>query len=546
MPLPVISVAQMREWENASWAAGRSPAAVIKNVGRSLARRALALTVPGDTILILAGRGHNGDDARAARPFLAGRGDLIGFAAHPHLSRRKVVLVDAMDPRTAAREFSRSIQPAPGRARPRLVVDGLFGIGLNRPLDGAWKTLIDTVNQSGLPVLSVDVPSGLNADNGQVEVAAIRAEVTLTVGAPKRGLLLASEWVGRLEVAPDIGLIPCPLKGELNWTLPEDFTAWPPRRPLESHKGTFGHTVIIAGSLGYHGAAVLAARGALRAQPGLVTVETQESVYIPVAAQLQSAMARPWRAGGPLPKSATAILFGPGLAADKLPAALKNELRAHWKNFPGPMIVDASALDWLPPFNVASALRADDISSPREEGRVSDGRAALPRSPEIPWPREAGRGAPSIRECQCQDAPSISAAQPVRVITPHPGEAGRLLGMTAKDVQADRVAALRRLSQRFGNCYVVLKGSHTLVGRAEGGIFINSSGNPLLAQGGSGDLLGGYLAGLLAQPACQQDPLTAIRFAVWQHGAAADDTSQCSGLWTIEDMVSNLGSVRPC
>jgi len=491
MPLPVISVAQMREWENATWAAGRSPAAVIKNVGRSLARRALDLTFPGDTILILAGRGHNGDDARAARAFLAGRSRFDGVyrAAHPRLSRRKVVLVEALDPRAAAREYSRSIGPSPGRARPALVVDGLFGIGLNRPLDGPWKTLIDIVNESGLPVLSVDVPSGLNADNGQVEGAAIRAEVTLTVGAPKRGLLLASEWVGRLEVAPDIGLIPCPLAGELNWTLPGDFAAWPPRRPVESHKGSFGHAALIAGSLGYHGAAVLAARGALRAQPGLVTVEPQESVYIPVAAQLQAAMARPWRAARPLPKNSTALLFGPGLAADNLPATLKKELRAHWKNFHGPMIVDASALDWLQP------------------------------------------GGP--------------VAGTVRVITPHPGEAGRLLGMTAREVQADRVAALRQLSRRFGNCYVVLKGHHTLVGRAAGDIFINSSGNPLLAQGGSGDLLGGYLAGLLAQPACQQDPLTAIRFAVWQHGAAADDTAQCRGLWTIEDMALDLGSVRP-
>jgi NAD(P)H-hydrate epimerase len=290
-------------------------------------------------------------------------------------------------------------------------------------------------------------------------------------------------------VAEEVGLSPCPLKSDLRWTQAKDFQTYPPPRTEAGHKGTFGHVAIIAGSLGYHGAAVLAARGALRAQPGLVTVEPQESVYIPVAAQLQAAMARPWRAGRPLPKSASAILFGPGLAADNLPAALKKELRALWKSFPGPMIVDASALDWLP--------------------------SAEP------------------------------AAEPVRVITPHPGEAGRLLGMTATEVQADRVAALRQLSRRFGNCYVVLKGHHTLVGRAGGDIFINSSGNPLLAQGGSGDLLGGYLAGLLAQPACQQDPLTAIRFAVWQHGAAADDTSQSQGLWTIEDLVSNLGPVRP-
>jgi NAD(P)H-hydrate epimerase len=380
----------------------------------------------------------------------------------------------------------------PGRALPRLVVDGLFGIGLNRPLDGPWKTLIGAINQSGLPVLSVDVPSGLNADNGQAEGAAIRANVTLTVGAPKRGLLVAGEWVGRLEVAADIGLLACPMSSELNWTLPEDFHAWPPRRPVESNKGTFGHLAIIAGSAGYHGAAVLAARGALRAQPGLVTVEPQEPVYIPVAAQLQAAMVRPWRAARPLPTTTTAILFGPGLAADKLPQSLKKELRAHWKDFPGPMIVDASALDWL--------------------------------------------------------APGGAAAGKVRVITPHPGEAGRLLGITAKEVQADRVSALRQLSRRFGDCYVVLKGNHTLVGRAAGGIFVNGSGNPLLAQGGSGDLLGGYMAGLLAQPACQADPLTAIRFAVWQHGAAADEISQWRCNWTIEDMASELGvapAIRP-
>ena len=528
MPVPVISVAQMREWENASWAAGRSAAAVIKNVGRALARRAIDLTSRGDTILVLAGRGHNGDDARAACPFLAGRRPLGGgfLAAYRHLTRRKVVLVEALDPRIAARELSRKIQPAPGCERPRLVVDGLFGIGLNRPLDGPWKTLIDTVNQAGLPVLSVDVPSGLNADSGEVEGAAIRAEITLTVAAPKRGLLLASEWVGRLEVAPDIGLIACPLAGELNWTLPEDFAAWPPRRPLESNKGTFGHAVIIAGSLGYHGAAVLAARGALRAQPGLVTVEPQESVYIPVAAQLQAAMVRPWRPARPLPKNATAILFGPGLAADNLPKALQKELRAHWKNFPGPMIVDASALDWLKPGDAASALRAEEFPSPREAGRGS------------------GRGVCSIQGLPCPDAPATRTSGPVRVLTPHPGEAARLLGISAQEVQADRVAALRQLSSFFGNCYVVLKGNHTLVGRAGGAIYINSSGNPLLAQGGSGDLLGGYLAGLLAQPACQQDPLTAIRFAVWQHGTAADDTSQCQR-WTVEDLVLNLGSVRP-
>jgi hypothetical protein len=214
------------------------------------------------------------------------------------------------------------------------------------------------------------------------------------------------------------------------------------------------------------------------------------------------------------------------------------------------MIVDASALDWLKPGDAASALRAEEFPSPREAGRGS-GRGVgsiqglqLPDSPGGKWDLIAQEGGVSIHGLRRAHALRSQTSGPVRVITPHPGEAGRLLGNSAQEVQADRVAALRQLSRNFGSCYVVLKGNHTLVGRADGAIYINSSGNPLLAQGGSGDLLGGYLAGLLAQPACQQDPLTAIRFAVWQHGAAADDTSRCQR-WTVEDLVLNLGSVRP-
>jgi len=141
--------------------------------------------------------------------------------------------------------------------------------------------------------------------------------------------------------------------------------------------------------------------------------------------------------------------------------------------------------------------------------------------------------------------PGAIAAGAVRVITPHPGEAGRLLRVSAEAIQADRLGSLRQLSRRLGNCHVVLKGHHTLVGRATGAVYINSSGNPLLAQGGSGDLLSGYLAGLLAQPACRRDPLTAIRFAVWQHGASADTLSQSRPNWTVEDLANALGSARP-
>ena len=120
-----------------------------------------------------------------------------------------------------------------------------------------------------------------------------------------------------------------------------------------------------------------------------------------------------------------------------------------------------------------------------------------------------------------------------------------MLGTSATEVQADRPAALRALSKKFCDCWVVLKGHRTLVGRAEGEVFVNISGNPHLAQGGSGDLLGGYLAGLLAQPEWRKDPLLAARFAVWQHGAVADELAETQVNWTVEDLAQWLGRIKP-
>jgi NAD(P)H-hydrate epimerase len=247
MSIPVISVSQMREWEAASWAAGRTEQEVIRRVGVIIAQRALELTRPRDRVLIVAGKGHNGEDAREALP---------------HLQEREVHLLNVTDPDRAMEDLEGHLAQ-----RPALIIDGLFGIGLNRPLSGSWGKLIERLNQAALPILAVDVPSGLNAETGQPEGAAIRATITLTLAAPKSGLLKASAapFVGRLEVAPEIGLIGCPHKSELVWVSPEDFADYPPVRPMNAHKGTFGHLVITAGSLGYHGAAVLAARGALRA-----------------------------------------------------------------------------------------------------------------------------------------------------------------------------------------------------------------------------------------------------------------------------------------
>ena len=467
MPIPVVTISQMREWEQATWAAGQTPDAVIRRVGECLARRALTLSRDGDFILILAGRGHNGDDARCAEPHLAGR---------------RVEVLSIRDPAASRPALAAALGKRPG-----LVIDGLFGIGLNRPLDPAWIGLVAALNAAQVPVLSVDVPSGIDADTGEALGAAVEASVTLTLGAPKVGLLRPPAWaaIGRLEVERDIGLVACPCASDLQWTAGSDFAGYPPRRLAAAHKGSFGHLAIVAGSLGYHGAAVLAARGAQRARPGLISLYTAPPVYTPVASQLQAVMVHPWRQDLRWPDGVSAFLCGPGLADRDVPGGLRDAVLELWQDADHPVIVDASALDWLPAISTTTRT--------------------------------------------------------VRVVTPHPGEAARMLGLSVAEVQRDRTAALRALSHRYGGCWVVLKGHQTLVGRDHGTVLVNSTGNPGLAQGGSGDLLAGYLAGLLAQPALGGDPALAARYAVWRHGAAADQLSADRPNWILEDLAAKLG-----
>jgi len=467
MASPIITVAQMREWEMSTWATGLTEESVIRQAGAAVAAVAQAVTHEEDTILVLAGKGHNGDDARLAAK---------------QLRERELEVLPMSDPAAALPALRERMAH-----RPALIIDGLFGIGLNRPLSEEWIAVIRCLNESGLPILAVDTPSGLHADDGVPQPESVRATWTLTLGAVKRGLVQPTAWpyVGRLLVAQDIGLADCPVGSECELAQADDFTRFPPPRAIDAHKGSFGHLVIIAGSLGYHGAAVLASRGAQHAQPGLITLYTQEAVYVPVAAQLQSVMVRPWPASLTLPPRCTGVVVGPGLADEGLPRAFKEAVGQLWAQSRLPIVADASALDWLP------------------EGATPEGA--------------------------------------LRVMTPHPGEAARLLVKDTGEVQRDRITHLRALSARWGGAHVVLKGHQTISGRATGRILVNSSGNPRLAQGGSGDVLAGYLGGLLAQPNLQQIPAKAIEFGVWQHGACADWLDATQANWTVETLAGTLG-----
>jgi NAD(P)H-hydrate epimerase len=472
----VITVAEMREREERTWATGVLVRSVQARAGAAVARVAQRWTRPGAPVLVLVGRGHNGSDAA-----LAARG----------LTDRSTETVRL----GSARSFSRArewLARHDGR-RDALVVDGLFGIGLNRPVEGEWGELIRAVNGSGIGVVSVDVPSGLNADTGEAMGETVEAWVTVTLGAVKRGLLreTAARWVGRLELASDIGLVGDDVPGGLRWVEAADFAGFPPRRPDGGHKGTFGHVGLVAGSEGYQGAAVLAARGAQRARPGLVTLWTEPSCWGPVASQLPSVMVRPWRGESWVDTAPTAWVVGPGMASRSLSPAMVEAVRRLWREASVPVVADASALDWI------------------------------------------GGGGGEVAG--------------VRVITPHPGEAARMLGTTSAEVQGDREGAMEALAGRCGgsSVWVVLKGRHTMIRGPGGDVWVNSSGNPGLGQGGTGDVLAGYLGGGLAQAAGRLDWGLTLRHAVWRHGAAADTLEASGRAWTTEELVEELGWVTP-
>ena len=353
-----------------------------------------------------------------------------------------------------------------------VIVDALFGTGLNRAAEGIYAEAIHSINELALPVVAVDVPSGANASSAEPFDPCVQAAVTVTFAAPKIAHVFdpAAMFCGEVIVA-DISIPDAAIQDEnvtLALTTPADVRPLIAPRLSSTHKGTFGHVAIIAGSPGRTGAAVMCARGAIRAGAGLVSVATDREAAPLVNAGSIESMTLPVDLNSSLPevteflRGKDAVLVGPGLRDDEESYAFVRDLVAGIEQ---PLVVDASALN-------AFAGRAKELSR--------------------------------------KNSP--------RVITPHPGEMARLLGLTTKDVSAARIE-IARDAARTCNCVVVLKGHQTLIASPDGHVNVNPTGNPGMATGGMGDVLGGIIAAFLARGV---DPFDAACAAVYIHGFAGD------------------------
>lgn len=467
---PLYSIAELRRIEQA--AQSLLPAgSLMQGAGGAAAQIALEL-IPHPRndadILVLAGPGNNGGDALEAAHRLAESG-------------LQVTVVMAADPAKLPQDARAAFGRAQASAVPfvdlpffadiaptrwALVIDGLFGIGLTRPIAGEFRTLVEYVNHLDCPVLALDLPSGLDADTGNIVGTAgiaVRATHCITFIADKPGLHtgFGRDYAGQVSVASlDIAssLLPASL---MSLNAPELFQAHLHRRSHNSHKGSFGDVAIVGGARGMGGAPILAARAAAFCGAGRVFVGFVDDVpaYDSGHPELMC------RRADTIDLSSAIVVIGPGLGT----ASDAQDLLAGALNSARTAVLDADALNLI-------------AKEPGLQQKLIE------------------RQAPTL-------------------LTPHPLEAARLLGVASGQVQADRIAATRALAQRFQS-QVILKGSGSVIAQPDGGIVINPTGNPALATAGSGDVLAGVCGALAAQGLPIWEAALA---AVWMHGQAADD-----------------------
>jgi ADP-dependent NAD(P)H-hydrate dehydratase / NAD(P)H-hydrate epimerase len=509
----VLNTAQMRDADRRTIEEIGIPSLVLmENAGRQVvaAIEAMHGELLEEPVAVLCGHGNNGGDGFVVARTLAQRGVevsvfLIGRVADVRgdartnldiLGRLGVTVVEIADGQAWELHFSEVRDCS-------LIVDAIFGTGLNAPVSGLIESVVADVNASGITVVSVDLPSGMSADSADPIGPSIEADTTVTLGAPKLPLVLppGETNAGDIVIA-DIG-IPAEVMDGLDGPRVELLTRGGMRdlvtpRAADSHKGDYGRVLIVAGSAGKTGAAHLAALGALRSGAGLVTVATPAACQAVVAAMGPEYMTEALAAtddGGAagldpdgvervLEMARDVIAIGPGLgqapATRRFVAALVDRATT-------PLVVDA------------------------------DGLNAFGEDPD----RLAGREGRDV------------------IITPHPGEMARLVGMSIEEVQASRLEIARNFAIAH-HLYVVLKGHRTLVATPDGHVFINPTGNPGMATGGTGDVLTGMIAAWLAQ---LLDAEAACKLAVYLHGMAGDLAEADAGevSMTSGDLAAHIG-----
>jgi hydroxyethylthiazole kinase-like uncharacterized protein yjeF len=463
-------------------------AVLMENAGRGATRIFLEhfSPSPGSCAVVICGPGNNGGDGYVMARYLNQAGMRVIVLA---LGKPGRISGEALTNLEIIRHMKMDIMGAPGPAGWRKVrdcladcdyiIDGLLGTGLNSAVRGYYSQVIQDINSSGRPVMSIDMPSGLNADTGQVMGVAIRADLTVTFGFPKLGQMLfpGAGLVGRLARI-DIGIpdmVAERVTGRYSMLEPDDFVDLLRDKRMDIHKGDRGHLLILAGSTGKTGAATLTAMGALRAGAGLVTLGIPKGLNSILEAKLTEAMTVPLPETGEgslslkakgeifrLLEGKDALAIGPGLSTNPETSALVKEIVAGCGL---PMVIDADGLNAM----------------------AGDRRA-------------------------------MKALDDKKILTPHPGEMGRLIGLKTSEVQDDRVGAACGFSQGHG-CYLVLKGARTLITGPDGEVYLNPTGNPALSSGGAGDVLTGLISGFLARG---WPMIRAANAGVYLHGLAAD------------------------
>ncbi len=424
-----------------------------------------------DRVMLVGGGGQNGGDAWVIARQLIVRGftpravvvssdtSRIGGDARPNLEALRALVAEvegASVEEVAPEDFARVGLDA------SLLVDGLFGTGLDRPVAGGYAEVVRRLDAADAPLVSLDLPSGIDANTGQVLGVAPHAALTVTFGAHKRGLhqYPAAAHAGEV-VLGTIGVAP-PSDGECGLIEDADVARVIRPRAGDAHKGTAGHVVVVAGSPGTAGAALLCGRGAMRAGAGLVSLATRSTN---IDARLWEIMSAPLGDTADVvamvEARATAVVVGPGLGTDDDGLELSRALALESER---PMVLDADALTAF-----------------------------------------AG------------DLESLAKAAGPRVLTPHPGEAARLLGVSTAEVQSDRFDAAARLARESGQI-VVLKGARTVVSDGER-FRVSSAGTPAMGVGGTGDVLAGVAGALLCEG---REPFDAAWAAVQVHGRAGE------------------------